>query len=100
MPNQSPSPVEINDQTVISRSGSLLVAPVHDEIVMMDIDSGLYYGLDDIGSEIWKRLEAPHKFGDLVNALAAEFDAERAIIAEDVRKLLSVMAAHKVVSLS
>lgn len=97
-PPPPPSP-PIGDDTMITRSGSLLVAQVHDETVMMDIPSGRYYGLDDIGSDIWKRLESPRKFGELVDALAAEFDAEHAIIAADVRKLLAIMASHRVVKI-
>ena len=89
----------IDDDTLIARSGSLLVAKVHDETVMMDIPSGRYYGLDDIGSDIWKRLESPRQFGELVDALAAEFDAEHATIAGDVRKLLTIMATHGVVKI-
>jgi hypothetical protein len=89
----------IDDQTLITRSNSLLVAPVHDETVMMDVQSGRYYGLDDIGSDIWKRLETPRRFGELVDALSAEYDAAPATVVEDVRKLLSVMATHGVVQL-
>ena len=99
MPQMPASSELIGDQTLISRSTGLLVAPVHDETVMMDIESGHYYGLDDIGSEIWRRLEAPRTFGELVDSLAADYEADRAVIAEDVRRLLSQMAEHKVVSL-
>jgi hypothetical protein len=100
MQDQLSSSPQINDQTLISRSNSLLAAVVHDETVMMDIPSGLYYGLDDIGSDIWRRLESPRRFGELVDSLAAEYDADRGIIAADVQKLLTLMATHKVVSLT
>lgn len=96
MPEQMP----IDEQTLITRNMALMTAPVHNETVMMDIDSGHYYGLDDIGSEIWRLLEVPCTFGALVDSLAADYDAERAVIADDVRKLLSVMAEHKVVTLA
>jgi len=99
MPQMSSPNVPIDDQTLISRSTGLMVAPVRDETVMMEIKSGRYYGLDDIGSEIWRRLESPCKFGELVGGLAADFDADRAVIAEDVRELLSIMAEHNVVTL-
>ncbi len=89
----------IDDNTLITRNEGLLTAAVHDEIVMMDLASGRYYGLDDIGTAIWQRLEVPCRFGDLVDSLVADFDAERAVIAADVRKFLSTMAEHKVVSL-
>jgi len=97
MPDQS---LHISDDTLITRNTGLLAAAVHDETVMMDIESGRYYGLDDIGSAIWQRLEAPRRFGTLIDSLVADYDADRAVIAEDVRKLLSIMAEHKVVVLS
>ena len=97
MPDQS---LHISDDTLITQSTGLLAAAVHDETVMMDIESGRYYGLDDIGSAIWQRLEAPRRFGTLIDSLVADYDADRAVIAEDVRKLLSIMAEHKVVVLS
>ncbi len=90
----------ITEETVIARNAGLLTSAVHDETVMMDLDSGHYYGLDDIGSEIWRHLEAPRRFGDLVDRLAADYDANRAVIADDVHKLLAVMAEHKVVTLA
>ncbi len=95
--NDDPS---ITEETVVARNANLLTSVVHDETVMMDLDSGHYYGLDDIGSEIWRHLEAPCRFGELVDRLAAEYDADRGIIAEDVRKLLSVMAEHKAVTVA
>lgn len=98
MPDVPSSPLSIDEQTLITRNTSLLTAPVHDETVMMDLESGHYYGLDDIGTEIWRRLEAPRRFGDLVDDLAAGYDADRTVIAEDIRKLLAVMAEHKVVT--
>jgi hypothetical protein len=94
-----PDPM-IDEDTMVSRNPKLLVAAVHDETVMMDIDSGKYYGLDDIGTAIWQRLERPLPFGKLVEMLAAEYDAERATIARDVAKLLTSMAEHKAIDLS
>lgn len=89
----------ISDSTVISRSPSVLAATVQDEIVMMSIDRGSYFGLDDIGSDIWQRIEPPCSFGALIDALAADYEADRATIATDVRVLLDRMAAQDVVKL-
>lgn len=87
----------IVDDTRISRSAALLVAAVNDEMVMMDVSRGHYYGLDRIGADIWSRLETPVSFAALVDGLAAEYDAERAQIAEDVRQLLTMMLRYQVV---
>jgi hypothetical protein len=91
---------QISGATLVSRNGDLMTAPVHDETVMMNIASGHYFGLDDIGSAIWRRLETPQTFDALIDALAAEYDAERSVIASDVAKLFLLMARHKVINLA
>ena len=73
---------------------------VNGEVVMMSIEQGQYFGLDDIGSDIWKRLDPPCAFADLIDRLAADYDADRASIAADVRALLETMAERDVVRLA
>src|SRR5712691_3869399 len=90
----------IADATVISRSPSVLTAEVDGEIVMMSIEQGRYFGLDDIGSDIWNRIEPPCSFAALIDRLAADYDAERTTIATDVQALLGRMAAQDVVRLT
>jgi Coenzyme PQQ synthesis protein D (PqqD) len=91
---------QIGDATMISRSPSVLTAEVDGEIVMMSIEQGRYFGLDDIGSDIWKRIEPPCSFAALVDGLAADYDADRATIAADVHSLLGRMVEQDVVRLA
>lgn len=94
------APRQIVDATMVSRSSSILAAEVNSEIVMMSIEKGQYFGLDDIASDIWKRIEPPCSFAALIDALAVEYDAERATITADVRLLLSRMADQDAVRLA
>ena len=89
----------IAGSTLIERNSDILAATVNNETVMMHIQSGHYYGLDDIGSEIWKRLESPMRFDALVDGLIADFRADREVITGDVKALLQQMAANGVVLL-
>src|SRR6266849_6752215 len=84
----------IAEATVISRSPSVLTAEVEGEIAMMSIEQGRYFGLDDIGSDIWKRIEPPCSFAALIDRLMADYEADRATIAADVQALLVRMAAQ------
>jgi hypothetical protein len=92
--------VRIADSTIISRSPAVLTAEVDGEVVMMSIEQGQYFGLDDIGSDIWKRLDSPCAFADLIDRLVADYDADRENIAADVRALLATMAERDVVRLA
>ena len=90
----------ITGATVVSRSPSVVTAETDGEIVMMSIVDGRYWSLDEIGSEIWRHIEPPCSFDRLVDALAAEYAAERATIVADVQALLRRMLAEDVVRLT
>jgi Coenzyme PQQ synthesis protein D (PqqD) len=91
---------QIGDATMISRSPSVVTTEVDGEIVMMSIEKGRYFGLDDIGSDIWKRIEPPCSLATLVDGLAAAYEADRATIAADVQSLLGRMVEQDVVRLA
>lgn len=63
-------------------------------ILMMSVDNGVYCGLDAIGSDIWRRLDQPMTIDALCDALAADYRADRALIAADVLELLSSLHAR------
>jgi hypothetical protein len=79
MPEQSSSqPAStIVDATIVSRSSSVQTAEIDGEIVMMSIEQGHYFGLDHIGSDIWKRIEPPCSFATLIDVLAAYYEIAR-----------------------
>jgi hypothetical protein len=98
--NSAEKTCQIGATTMISRSPSVLTAEVDGEIVMMSIEQGRYFGLDDIGSDIWKRIEPPCSFASLIDGLAVDYEADRATIAADVQNLLGRMVEQDVVRLS
>jgi hypothetical protein len=91
--------MDIAEVTRISRNPAILAVEVDSETVMMSIEAGRYYGLDDIGTVIWQRIDPPCSFGDLVDQLALEYEADRATISSDVRALIDRMAQQDVVRL-
>src|SRR5580700_9115526 len=89
----------IADAAIVSRSPSILTAEVDGKIIMMSIEQGHYFGLDHIGSDIWKRIEPPCSFATLIDGLAADYEADRTTIVTDVQSLLDHMAKHDIVRL-
>jgi hypothetical protein len=100
LPDSANAMADIVDSTIISRSPSVLTAQVDGEVVMMSIEQGQYFGLDDIGSDIWKRIEPPCSFAALIDGLTVDYEADRATILADVHNLLLRMAEQDVVRLT
>src|SRR5262245_7492334 len=88
---------QVTDATLIFRSPAVLTAEVDGKVLMMSIERGCYFSLNDVGYDIWRRLDPPCSFAELIDRLAADYDAARATIVEDVQALLSRMVAEDIV---
>ena len=86
--------------SVVQLSGDHIAAPVDDEMVILSIERGSYYGLDGIGSEIWRRLATPIRVDALCDGLAEMYEADRATIEKDVMLLLERLVGAGLVSVS
>lgn len=54
----------------------MVTSKIDDEIVMMSIEKGEYYGLDETGTYIWEMIENPVTVENLVQHLMKEFEVE------------------------
>lgn len=85
-------------RTRVRRADDLLATEVADGMVLMDPEKGLYFGLDLIGTDIWRRLASPVLASDLVAALVRDYEAPAAQVERDVLVLLARMFEHGLVS--
>jgi len=89
---------EIMTETVISQIEEIVASDIDGETVMMSIENGKYYGLDDIGSRIWELIEQPIKVSDLIDALLERFDVDRETCERDVLKFLNELNDDKILA--
>ena len=87
---------EITAETVISQIEEIVASDIDGETVMMSVENGKYYGLDDIGSRIWELIERPVKVSDLVNTLLERFDVDRETCEKDVLEFLNGLNEDKI----
>ncbi|MPT24455.1 MAG: PqqD family protein [Starkeya sp.] len=88
-------PLSPNSEVV--RRSHPLEAAVGDTQVLLDIEQGLYFGLNPIASRIWQRLERPVRVGDLCGSLKAEYEGEDGRIDTDVFAFLTQLEAQNLI---
>ncbi len=74
-----------------------VTADLQGEAVILQMESGMYYGLDTVGVRVWELLQKPLAFGDLKAALLEEFDVEPDTCERDVLELLQSLVDAKLV---
>lgn len=74
-----------------------LSAEIDGEIVLMRITDGLYFGLDTVGSDVWRKLAHPVKIADICTSLAERYEAAPGVIEQDVLELISKLYERQLV---
>lgn len=76
------------------RSSDIIASEVDGELVLISIQDGKYFGLDPVGSEIWRLLEEPHSTTALIETLKGQFDGDAAEIEADALTFIEELASH------
>ena len=77
----------------VAISEDVIYQPLGDEVVLLNVLNQKYYGLNDIGAEMWRLLA---ELGDpeaVTDRLAARYDVDRSRLAADVTRLVGRLAA-------
>lgn len=84
----------------IQRNPEIVSSEIDDEVVMMSINEGKYYGVDAIGSRIWQLLETPLSVTDLFRQLQTMFDVTETQLESDVLEFLADLENQKLIEIS
>lgn len=68
-----------------------------DELVLLNLDSGVYFGLDRVGMRIFNLIGDGRSVSEICDQLSAEFEADRATIENDAAALVRDMVAHRLI---
>lgn len=66
-----------DNKVKLRRNLNQLYSEIDDEIIMLSVNNGEYYGLNSIGSEIWNLLEESITFQELVEQLLSKFEVDK-----------------------
>jgi hypothetical protein len=64
------------------------------ELVLLDLDRGDYFALDEIGAKVWAGIEAGKTLDALAEEISAEYDVTRAQAETDLATLRDDLLAR------
>lgn len=80
--------MEIQEEQKVTISPEVLFQEVSGEMVLLDLASESYFGLDAVGARIWGLLESGATVGETLDTLMQEYEVERETLEADVGELL------------
>jgi hypothetical protein len=85
--------------SIVSAVGGQLSADLEGETVILHLESGIYFGLSEVGARIWELIQEPKSVGDVRDALLEEYDVDTAQCERDVLALLASLQTHKLIEI-
>jgi hypothetical protein len=69
------------------------------EIAILNVKSGIYYGLNPVGASVWKLIQEPKTVSQVRDALLKEYDVQAERCEKDLLNLLERLEEEKLVEL-
>ena len=79
-------------------SPDVLYRDLEGQAVILDLSSGLYFGLNEVGTRIWTLIGEGRSVADIVQILSREYEADASNIERDVRELADALLSRNLIS--
>lgn len=76
---------------VIRASGSQVSSRLGDEVAILELDAGMYFGLNPSGAMLWERLQEPVAVASLHAAIVSAYEVDEDVARRDLLRLLEQM---------
>ncbi len=75
----------------------VVVRELEGELVLLDLESGGYFGLNPVGARIWEHLSDGATLNAAHAALMGEFDVDAGLLQDDLLELIASLEAAKLI---
>lgn len=83
--------------SIVVQDSEPIASKVDDEVVMLSIREGAYFGLGLIGSEIWALIASPRRVDELCADLLSKFEVDASTCEREVVAFLDTLVARGLV---
>jgi hypothetical protein len=64
----------MSNDTIVVAAEDQVSSDLGGEVAILDLNVGVYYGLDEVGARVWELIQEPRAVGDVRDVLVEEYD--------------------------
>ena len=98
LPGVNPPAVAALTRVVVA--SDVLASDFGAEYVLLNPNSGTYYGLDRVGAEIWRLIQTSATVQTICAEIVAAFDVDEETCRRDVMRLVGELLEHGLVEIA
>lgn len=89
----------IDSDTLVRRNEGQMSADLGGEMAILNLKTGTYFGLNEVGARIWNFLSEDRTVREIRELIMQEYAVDSSRCEQDIAKLLSELAQHELVAL-
>ena len=83
--------MQVTADSIIKAAPQQISCQLDDEAALLNLQTGVYYGLDAMGAYIWQQLTEPTRVRELSAQIAREYQLDNGVVEADVVAFLEEM---------
>ena len=83
--------LDIPKTAIISTTPDQIASELGGEAVILNLATGMYYGLNEVGARVWELIQQPCTFDSILHKLLEEYDVDLDLCKQDLTKILVEM---------
>lgn len=87
--SQSENALMFTSDTRVCATSDHVSSDLAGEEVILNLANGTYYGLNEVGSQIWTLVQTPQSVNEICTELQETYDVDPDVLDQDVRALLA-----------
>ncbi len=88
-----------NNSTVVV-TDDVVSCDLDGEAAILNIEDGVYYGLDPIGAKIWNLIQKPCLLNDVVETIWQEYEVDKEQCKQDILELMEELINNGLVKIN
>lgn len=91
------SAMELSSDSLVVLAPRLVAADLGKEYIVLHLENGCYFGLENVSARIWELLQKPKRIVEIERALLEEYDVTPERCHAEVLRLLSDLIEQRLV---
>ncbi len=81
----------------ITFADTIFAQEVDDEMVLLDMNSENYFGLDEVGTAIWQAMEKDKSLQEVLDSLLQEYEVESDVLEKDLIRFVNQLLDNQLI---
>ena len=87
----------MDKNSILQRAENVTFEVVADEAILIDINTGTYFSLNEVGTEFWEMLDGTQTIEQHATVIANKYEVETDMVVTDLLELAEEMAKDKLI---